>query len=398
MIKELLEKRARCFEQMKEINSRADDKGNLRAEDDEQFSKLNTEYDELTAQIEKAEGNEKRSKMMKEKESQLEKTRGTKTVEDHVDEKRQSSDYSEAYWRVYRAARHEMPDPEDLRTLRALKIGDDSKGGYLAPAEFEAEVISKFREDNIMRQVATVVQSGSDRNIPVERDLPTFSYIPEEGTYPTTDSKWGLLAMKAWKIGGIIKVSEELLVDAYFNLPSYLSGQMGDAGAEAEEENFIAGDGNNKPEGILQGGTLGKETSAVDDFTVDELLEMYHSVHRRYRNRGIVMFNDATALKLRKKKYGDGHYIWQPALVAGEPDRIMNRPVAISEFMPSLGTGNKFLAFGDMRYYRVMDRIGLSIQRLDEKYADTGQIGFKGYLRNDGKLLRPDAVKYMQNA
>ena len=399
-LKEMLEKRAELFEEMKYVNNRADDNGNLDEKDEARFQELNTQYDDLTQKIEAEEEKQVRSQKLEDIEKQMSQSRGTQTAKrtdglDNPDNPRASKEYREAFWKVYRAPRQRMFDVDEIR---ALKLGDDEKGGYLAPAEFETEVITKMREENVMRRLATVMQSSSDRRIPVERDLPSFGYIPEEGDYPETDSKWGILAMGAWKLGGIIKVSEELLVDAYFNLPSYLAGQMGEAGGEAEEEKFIIGTGTNEPEGVLTGAQLGKQGAAADDFTADELIELYHSLHRRYRERASWMFNDGTALKLRKKKDGKGQYLWQPGIQAGEPDRLLGRPIVISENMPDLGSSNKPILFGAMRYYRIMDRVGLSIQRLDELYAAKGQIGFKGFIRNDGKLLRPDAVKYFENA
>lgn len=402
-LKEMLEKRAAIFEEMKYVNNRADDNGSLDEKDELRFNELNTEYDQLTKDIEVEEGNQARNSKIEALERQMSQSRGTKTAgkTDEMlenpafrDNPRASKEYRDAFWKVYRARRGGMHGIEEIR---ALKLGDDEKGGYLAPAEFETEVISKFREENVMRRLATVMTSSSDRRIPVERDLPAFAYIAEEGTYPETDSKWGIMAMGAWKLGGIIKVSEELLADNYFNLPGYLAEQMGQAGGETEENKFIIGTGVEEPEGVLIGAQRGKEGASANDFTADELIETYHSLHRRFREMASWMFNDSTALALRKKKDGKGQYLWQPGIQAGEPDRILGRPVAISENMPDIGSSNKPILFGAMRYYRIMDRVGLSIQRLDELYAASGQIGFKGYIRNDGKLLRPDAVKYFQN-
>lgn len=410
-LKEILEERANIFEKIKDIDSRADEDGNLSAEDQEQFENLSTRYDELTEEKEQAEKRQAKRKKRQDKMAKMKQDmnkRGGPQVALDIDDEpsddvpvhlrdnpRATDEYRESYWRTMRRGRYQSPDPDDVR---ALKIADDEKGGYLAPAQFEQEIIVKFREENIVRDYANVITSSSDRRIPVERDRSNFEYIPEEGKYPETEVKFGMAAMGAYKIGGIIKCSEELMQDAYFDLEGYLRDEMGEAGGEAEEEKFIEGSGNNEPEGLLVGSEQGKETDANDDVEADELFDLYHSVHRRYRDRGYWMFNDSTALVLRKKKDGDGNYLWQGALQAGEPDRILGRPVLISEFMPDMGSGNKFMLFGALRYYRIMDRIGLSIQRLDEKYADTGQIGFRGHLRNDGQLLRPDAVKHMKNA
>ena len=53
-------------------------------------------------------------------------------------------------------------------------------------------------------------------------------------------------------------------------------------------------------------------------------------------------------------------------------------------------------AFGDFSYYWIADREGRSFKRLDELFAATGQVGFRGSERVDGKLILPEAVKVLQ--
>ena len=64
--------------------------------------------------------------------------------------------------------------------------------------------------------------------------------------------------------------------------------------------------------------------------------------------------------------------------------------------MPSLEAGHKAVAFGDFSYYWIADRQGRSFRRLDELFAATGQVGFRGSQRVDGKLILPEAIKVLQ--
>ena len=108
------------------------------------------------------------------------------------------------------------------------------------------------------------------------------------------------------------------------------------------------------------------------------------------------MLNDTTVQFIRKLKDKNGQYLWQPGLVAGAPDTILGRPVVVSRYMPVIGSENKTVAFGDFSYYWIADRQGRSFRRLDELFASTGQVGFRGSQRVDGKLILPEAVKVMQ--
>ena len=51
---------------------------------------------------------------------------------------------------------------------------------------------------------------------------------------------------------------------------------------------------------------------------------------------------------------------------------------------------------GDYSYYWLADRAGRTLQRLNELYAMTDQVGFKLTERLDGRLILPEAVKCLQ--
>ena len=61
--------------------------------------------------------------------------------------------------------------------------------------------------------------------------------------------------------------------------------------------------------------------------------------------------------------------------------------------MPLIGAGAKPILFGDFSSYWIADREGRSIQRLNELYAATGQIGFRVTQRLDARLVQQEGVK-----
>ncbi len=74
---------------------------------------------------------------------------------------------------------------------------------------------------------------------------------------------------------------------------------------------------------------------------------------------------------------------------------LLGYPLNYSPAMPDVSDNNKAILFGDFAYYNIYDRQGLFMQRLEEKYADQGQVGFRAYMRTDGLLTLPEAVKYL---
>lgn len=68
-----------------------------------------------------------------------------------------------------------------------------------------------------------------------------------------------------------------------------------------------------------------------------------------------------------------------------------------SDCMPEIAAGAKSIAFGDFSYYWIADRQGRSFKRLGELFAPTGQVGFLGSQRVDGRLVLGEAVKVLQH-
>jgi HK97 family phage major capsid protein len=87
--------------------------------------------------------------------------------------------------------------------------------------------------------------------------------------------------------------------------------------------------------------------------------------------------------------------MWQPALISGEPDRLLGYEVLTSPFAPVAEAGKPFIAFGDFKYYNIGDRGTRSFQELKELFAGNGMVGYVAKERVDGKLILPEAVQLL---
>ena len=240
--------------------------------------------------------------------------------------------------------------------------------------------------------------SSGDRKIPVVASKGTASWIDEEGVYTESDDSFAQVSIGAYKLGTMIKVSEELLNDSVFDLESYIAREFARRIGAKEEEAFFTGDGTGKPLGILTasgGAETGVTAASATAVTADELMDLFYSLKSPYRKNAVWVLNDSTIKAIRKLKDNNGQYLWQPSLVSGTPDTILGRPVKTSAYMPVIAAGAKTIAFGDFSYYWIADRQGRSFKRLNELYAANGQVGFLGSQRVDGKMILPEAVKVL---
>lgn len=389
---ELRKKRAKAWEGAKAfLDSKRGEDGILSAEDTSTYEKMEAEVVNLGKEIDRLERQQaidlELSKPINQPiTSKPIGTEGQKTG-------RATDEYREAFWKS-------MRNKGNFDVQNALKVGTDSEGGYLAPDEFERTLIESLEEENIFRSLAKVITTSSgDRKIPVVASKGTASWVDEEGLIPESDDSFGQVSIGAYKLATMIKVSEELLNDSVFNLQAYIAKEFARRIGAKEEEAFFIGDGTGKPTGIFNatgGGELGVTASSATAVSVDEIMDLFYSLKSPYRKKAIFVMNDATIKVIRKLKDGNGQYLWQPSIQAGQPDTILNRPVKTSAYVPTVEAGAKTIAFGDFGYYWVADRQGRSFQRLNELYAATGQVGFKATQRVDGKLILPEAIKVLQ--
>lgn len=283
--------------------------------------------------------------------------------------------------------------------MNSMTEGVDADGGYTVPVSYQNTVVSKLNALSTTRSISSVMGTTSTTNIPTEGDAPTFAWIDEEGAYGQTKSTFGNVQLGAWKLGGIIKVSRELLADTAINFDAYMAGQIAKGIDKAESPAFAIGDGVKKPTGYATSAMVGgsSTTAAISAVTTDEIVDIYYDLPEEYRRNSTWRMNDSTLKAIDKLKDGQGNYILT-TFSDGTRPTIKGRPIEIDNSMADLGTGNKFIVLGDFSFYQIADRGVMTIQRLNELYAGTGMIGFQVTVRVDGKVTIGEAFNAGQNA
>ena len=393
-IQELREKRAKAWDAAKAfLDTKRGTDGLLAAEDVATYDKMEADVVNLGKEIDRL---ERQVALDAELNKPTADPLTSKPAANGMDAKsgRASDEYKKAFWNIMRAKNPRYD------VVNALQIGTDSEGGYLAPDEFERTLVTALEDENIFRKLAKVIQTSSgDRKIPVVTTHGSASWLDEEELVPESDEAFGQTSIGAFKLGTFIKVSDELLNDSVFDLQSYITSEFARRIGHKEEDAFFVGDAAGKPTGIFHttgGAQVGVTTAGSTALTVDEVIDLFYSLKSPYRRNAVFVMNDATVKAIRKLKDGQGQYLWQPAMTAGTPDSILNRPVYTSAYVPTIAAGAKSIAFGDFGYYWVADRQGRSFKRLNELFATTGQVGFMATQRVDGKLILPEAIKVLQ--
>lgn len=286
---------------------------------------------------------------------------------------------------------------------RALQADSDTAGGFIVtPEQFVAGLIKNVDDMVFIRQRATKYRIPTAASLGVPT-LATDASDAEWTTELATGSEDSALAFGKRKLNPHpmakrIKVSETLMrmsASAERIVMDRLSYKFG----VTQEKGFLTGTGVNQALGIFtasnDGVTTARDVSignTATTVTFDGLTNAKYSLKGQYWNRADWMFHRDVLSQIAKLKDGDGQYIWRESVRDGEPDRLLGRPVMMSEFAPNTMTTGLYVGIlGDFSNYWIADALDLQIKRLNELYAETDQVGFIGRLSTDGMPVLAEA-------
>jgi len=196
-----------------------------------------------------------------------------------------------------------------------------------------------------------------------------------------------------------IKVSRKLLRTSAFDIEGLVRDRLAYKHAVPQENAFLNGSGSGQPLGVFtasnDGISTGRDVSTGNTdtaMTFDGLKEAKYTMKGQYWPRVRWVFHRDGVKQISKLKDGEGQYIWQASVVAGDPDRLLSFPTHMSEYAPNTFlSGNYVGILGDFSFYWIVDALDMEIQRLVELYAASNQIGFIGRMECDGMPVLEEA-------
>jgi len=315
-----------------------------------------------------------------------------------------TAEYSRAFW-------DNMRGNVSLEVRNALSVGEDTAGGYTVPDEFHRQLLEALEENNVFRGLAHVIRTNSGtRTIPIAADNGKATWVEEGNAISESDLTFSVQTLSAFKLGCLIRVSNELLNDSAFDIGAHIARRFGVRFGNAEEDAFINGKGvsanpattPSEPTGILTTlSTPSVKTANSGTISFDDIYKLFYALKAPYRGKAKFLCNETALLQLMLIKDKNDNYIWKPGLEVGKPDTILGHPIYTSTYMPAIegdatkDANKKVILFGDFSYYWIADRTNRTMRRLNELYAVNDQVGFIGTQRVDGKLILPEAMKVL---
>lgn len=288
---------------------------------------------------------------------------------------------------------------------RALVTGSDTGGGYLnAPQEFVPQLIAKVKNLTFLEALATnfTTTNANGLGFPtLENDVDDFAMITEIKTAPEdTAIAFGKREFKPHPSSKLIKISDAMLRADGLNPEAIVMDRAAYKYSIQKENKYLLGTGNQEPLGLFTASSKGIGTDRdvtltyADDFTGDDIVNVKYSLKQQYINSKTTgwLFNRTAVAKLAKVKTGDGYYIFEMTDKIGEMDQLKGSRLYMSEYVPNTFTPGQYVGmFGDFSWYYTVQSLSLRVQRLNELFKATRQVGFLFDTEFDGMPVLSEA-------
>jgi HK97 family phage major capsid protein len=366
-------------------------KGQASAETEQKVERLNARITELQAQLDETQ-----------KQSQRRATAGGQESEadPHKAEHRKAF---QAFVRTGKA--------NGLASLQAaVKLGDDTAGGYAVPETLDLQIEKVERDNTPLRAIfGGMTLSNENYKKLVSAGEAGGGWVGEEEARSETGTpSLKELAPYFGEVYAEPHTTQRALDDSAIDVEKWLAEEVGLTFAEKEAYAFTLGNGVKKPKGIMAYslstdadgtrafGSIQKiVTGSAGAFVADKLIDVVHALHVNYRLGAKWMLSNLSLAAIRKLKDGQGNYLWQPPdLSSGPSGTLLGYGIVENHVMPSPAADANALMFGNFaRAYTIYDIRGVRVLRDD--LTTKGRVKFYTTKRFGGMLVQDRAVKVL---
>lgn len=401
MLNELRQRRAKALKDAQAIDARAHGENrDINTEERAQFEAFMAEYTSLGEQIE-------RKEMLAREEATMNEVADVQVDQNSGGESRGAAPgaAAEKAQKEFRSYENWLRNGQIGAEFRALQVDQDVTGGYLqTPQQVVNQLLKAVDNRLFLRQLATVFRVPNAESLGV----PSLDADPADPTRTTEilsgdeDSTMALGKRKLTPTPYAIRLkASQTLLRKVPSAGALIENRLSYKMAVVDENAFMNGGGGNSPLGLFTASANGIPTSR--DYstnmlatapTFDGLMGMKYTLNDAYWGNPSTrwLFHPDSMLAISLIKDGEGQYMLRESVRAGEPDTLFKIPIALSRYAPNtLTTGLYFAILGDLSYYWIADSLDLRIQRANELYAATDQVGFFARAEDDGMPVLAEA-------
>ncbi|WP_433963656.1 phage major capsid protein [Tunturiibacter gelidiferens] len=279
---------------------------------------------------------------------------------------------------------------EDRSILRERRDLSTVNAGTIIPQQFLPTLIDAQKlVGNTVSIVGKKVTNNNGAPIKVSMSNDTGNTLTtmtgENTVVGEVDPAFSGFIMQTDTVATMVKVSVQELEDSYFDLNAWLRDKYGLRYFRGLE--FLITNGNaSNVASIITGATLGATTVANTGPNFDDFTAIYGALDPAYEGTSSWVMSSTTRAYVMGLKDTLNRPLFIPNPSSGVLDHILGRPIVLNQALPSAAVaGNTGVLFGDFSQGYLLRTDGdLSIRRLDERFADSLEVGFLAYARVGG--------------
>jgi HK97 family phage major capsid protein len=307
----------------------------------------------------------------------------------------------------------EQATPSDEDILRSLNRGEikgyefrdvtKSSTGSPIPTSFYNQIMSLLRDTGPVLGVANIITTTSGENLQIPRTnaYPTGSVTTEAAAYGESDPTFqSFLTLGSFKESVLFQTSREMLDDSGVDILAYIGKAIGQAISYVVNTHLTTGTGTYQPTGFVTSAGSGLTSGTSATFEYADVVDLFYSLDPAVRSASRFAFMGSTGAVKRLRKLTDtnGQPLWQPSVIAGQPDLLLGKRIIENVAMADIGAGNLPLVAGDWDSFLVRQVGGLRVERSDDFAFNADLTTWKASLRIDSGLPQSTHIKYLRCA
>jgi HK97 family phage major capsid protein len=277
--------------------------------------------------------------------------------------------------------------------------------GAPVPTSFYDRVVELLRYTGPMldENLTTILDTNGGENLQIPRtNAYSVGSVTAEGAVigESDPSFSAFLTLGAYKYSFLTQVSTEMLEDSGVDILGYLGTNVGQGIGFAVNSALTIGTGTVQPNGIVTSGSVAVTggTGVSGAFTYNNVVDLVYATNTAVRMMPSfrIMTGASGIAALRKLTNPAGYYVFEPALQAGTPDRLLGYSLVENPHVVSAATAAKSLIAGDMKSFFVRRVGGIRLDRSDDFAFSSGLVTFRATMRVDGGLPQSSHVAVFQ--
>jgi len=308
---------------------------------------------------------------------------------------------------------YETAEKSDADILRAMNRGEikgyefrdvaKSSTGAPVPTSFYNRVMELMRDTGPALAWGQVINTAGGENLQVPRTnaYSTGSVTTEGAAYGESDPTFqAFVTLGAFKESTLFQVTREMIDDSGVDILSYIATNVGQAIGYVVNTHLTTGTGTYQPTGYVTAAGSGLTSGTSATFGYNDIVDLYYSLDPAVRASRRFAFHASTGgvKRLRKLVDSQNQPLWQPSLIAGQPDLLFGKPIVENIAMADIGAGNLPVVAGDFNSFLIRQVGGLRLERSDEFAFSSDLVTFKASLRIDSNLPQSTHIKYLRCA